>query len=127
MSGEDMHDCLRREELVRPPSDEARTPENLLARASGMADQLGDGGWRSWTQSEANEVEGVLDALRERMAKLETLTKPAGLTRREDGHDPSVVELLIDAANEAGHDGTNPGGCEFCHAVARARAALEDR
>lgn len=38
--------------------------KSVLEYAEGMADALGDGTWKTWTQEQAHEVEEVLDSLR---------------------------------------------------------------
>lgn len=39
--------------------------ETVWEHASGMADALADGTWRTWSQEQAQEVATVLDRLRE--------------------------------------------------------------
>lgn len=39
--------------------------DDLILRASAMADCLGDGSWRSWTDEQAAEVEATMDQLRD--------------------------------------------------------------
>ena len=77
---------LRRRREEKPGR---KTPnENiLLGKLGAMADDLGDGTWKGWTESQAHEVEGAID---EAMALFkEARERNHELTRR-------IYEALID-------------------------------
>jgi len=52
---------------------QAMSDRSVLNYASGMADALGDGTWKTWSQKQAHEVEETLDSLRVMGGKLTAL------------------------------------------------------
>lgn len=87
----------------------------FLTKLSGMADALGDGSWREWTDEQAHEVEATLDAVKKRLGG--SMTKP--YTRDDKGWRKAIVDVF----------GEIPEGVDevgwFKHQVGELRGKLE--